>query len=70
MDGNKDDAEKCIQIALKALSAGDKEKTRRFLLKAQKLYPSKKASGTKVGFDFNSSLYFSSENQKTREERG
>ncbi|XP_005106865.2 dnaJ homolog subfamily B member 12 [Aplysia californica] len=44
MDGNKDESEKCISIALRALSAGDKEKANRFLLKAQRLYPSKKAT--------------------------
>ena len=43
MDGNKDESEKCIQIALKYVRSGDKEKALKFLGKAQKLYPSKKA---------------------------
>lgn len=43
MEGNRDEAEKCIHIATKALEAGDKEKTLRFLNKAEKLYPTEKA---------------------------
>ncbi len=45
MEGNRDDSEKCISIALKSLKAGDKEKAIRFLNKAQRLFPSKKAEG-------------------------
>lgn len=43
MEGNRDEAEKCIHIATKALEAGDKEKALRFLNKAEKLYPTDKA---------------------------
>ncbi|MBN3271770.1 DJB14 protein, partial [Polyodon spathula] len=43
MEGNKDEAEKCILIARKALEAGDKEKALKFLNKAEKLYPTIKA---------------------------
>ncbi|XP_041075181.1 dnaJ homolog subfamily B member 14-like [Polyodon spathula] len=43
MEGNKDEAEKCILIARKALEAGDKEKALKFLNKAEKLYPTDKA---------------------------
>ncbi|XP_072050937.1 dnaJ homolog subfamily B member 12-like isoform X2 [Amphiura filiformis] len=43
MEGNRDDSEKCLNIALKSLQAGDKEKAIRFLNKAQRLYPTKKA---------------------------
>ncbi|XP_033871467.1 dnaJ homolog subfamily B member 14 [Acipenser ruthenus] len=43
MEGNKDEAEKCIVIARKALEAGDKEKALKFLNKAEKLYPTDKA---------------------------
>ncbi|TNM85863.1 LOW QUALITY PROTEIN: dnaJ homolog subfamily B member 14 [Takifugu rubripes] len=43
MEGNRDEAEKCIHIATKALEAGDKEKALRFLNKAEKLYPTEKA---------------------------
>ncbi|KAM6972389.1 dnaJ homolog subfamily B member 14 [Aplochiton taeniatus] len=43
MEGNRDEAEKCINIASKALEAGDKEKALKFLSKAEKLYPTDKA---------------------------
>ncbi|MGH0152509.1 UNVERIFIED_CONTAM: hypothetical protein FKN15_022322 [Acipenser sinensis] len=43
MEGNRDEAEKCILIARKVLEAGDKEKALKFLNKAEKLYPTDKA---------------------------
>nr|XP_023655201.1 dnaJ homolog subfamily B member 14 [Paramormyrops kingsleyae] len=43
MEGNRDEAEKCINIATKAFEAGDKEKALKFLNKAEKLYPTEKA---------------------------
>lgn len=43
MEGNRDEAEKCIKIATKALEAGDKDKALKFLNKAEKLYPTTKA---------------------------
>ncbi|KAL4640461.1 hypothetical protein GN956_G12781 [Arapaima gigas] len=43
MEGNRDEAEKCINIAIKAVEAGDKEKALKFLNKAEKLYPTEKA---------------------------
>lgn len=43
MEGNRDEAEKCINIATKALEAGDKEKALKFLNKAEKLYPTDRA---------------------------
>ncbi|XP_036372773.1 dnaJ homolog subfamily B member 14 [Megalops cyprinoides] len=43
MEGNRDEAEKCISIAIKALEAGDKERALKFLNKAEKLYPTDKA---------------------------
>ncbi|XP_045039637.1 dnaJ homolog subfamily B member 14 isoform X2 [Desmodus rotundus] len=39
MEGNRDEAEKCVEIAREALNAGDREKAQRFLQKAEKLYP-------------------------------
>lgn len=45
MEGNRDEAEKCINIATKALEAGDKEKAVKFLNKAEKLYPTDRAKG-------------------------
>ncbi|XP_059140446.1 dnaJ homolog subfamily B member 12-like isoform X2 [Physella acuta] len=44
MDGNKDESERCITIALQCISNGQKEKAKKFLLKAQRLFPTKKAS--------------------------
>ncbi|XP_074648299.1 dnaJ homolog subfamily B member 14-like [Tubulanus polymorphus] len=43
MDGNKDDSEKCINIAIKAINTGDIERALKFLNKAEKLYPSNRA---------------------------
>ncbi|XP_047222606.1 dnaJ homolog subfamily B member 14 [Girardinichthys multiradiatus] len=43
MEGNRDEAEKCINIATKVLEAGDKEKALKFLYKAEKLYPTDRA---------------------------
>lgn len=48
MEGNRDEAEKCINIATKALEAGDKEKALKFLNKAEKLYPTDRAKGSAV----------------------
>ncbi|PZC70598.1 hypothetical protein B5X24_HaOG215528, partial [Helicoverpa armigera] len=39
LDGNKDEAEKCIAIAQNAFTAGNMEKAEKFLLKAERLYP-------------------------------
>ncbi|XP_019717722.1 dnaJ homolog subfamily B member 14 [Hippocampus comes] len=43
MEGNRDEAEKCINIASKAIEAGDKEKALKFLHKAERLYPTARA---------------------------
>lgn len=43
IEGNKDEADKCIEIAQMAFSAGNHEKAEKFLLKAEKLYPSARA---------------------------
>lgn len=43
MEGNKDEAKKCLEIARRYLAKGDKEKAKRFLSKSQKLYPLKEA---------------------------
>ncbi len=48
MEGNRDEAEKCITIATKALEAGDEEKALKFLNKAEKLYPTSKAKGMTI----------------------
>ncbi|XP_078660585.1 dnaJ homolog subfamily B member 12-like isoform X1 [Branchiostoma floridae x Branchiostoma belcheri] len=43
MEVNRDEAERCIDIAEKYIRAGDREKAVKFLYKAEKLYPSQKA---------------------------
>lgn len=45
MDGNKDEAERCIEMAEGFLNAGNHEKAEKFLLKAERLYSTKKAKG-------------------------
>ena len=48
MEGNRDDSEKCLRVAEKYLRAGDKEKALKFLNKAERLYPSKRAKGMRI----------------------
>ncbi|XP_068625977.1 dnaJ homolog subfamily B member 14 [Battus philenor] len=43
IEGNKDEADRCIEIAQNAFSAGNVEKAERFLLKAERLYPTTRA---------------------------
>ncbi|XP_054634720.1 dnaJ homolog subfamily B member 14 [Dunckerocampus dactyliophorus] len=43
MEGNRDEAEKCVNIASKAMEAGDNEKALKFLHKAEKLFPTNRA---------------------------
>lgn len=45
MDGNKDEAQRCINIALKAAKGGDLQRAEKFLRKADTLYPSQRAKG-------------------------
>nr|XP_019956729.1 PREDICTED: dnaJ homolog subfamily B member 14-like [Paralichthys olivaceus] len=43
MEGNRDEAERCLNIATSALEAGDKEQAVKFLNKAQRLFPTDRA---------------------------
>ncbi|NP_997824.1 dnaJ homolog subfamily B member 12a [Danio rerio] len=43
MDSNKDEADRCIEIAIAALRDNEQDKARRFLEKAQRLFPTDKA---------------------------
>lgn len=45
MDGNKDEANRCINIALEAAKLGNLQRAEKFLRKADSLYPSQKAKG-------------------------
>lgn len=46
MDSNKDEAERCIKIALNAISNNQQDKARKFLDKAQRLFPTEQAKST------------------------
>lgn len=46
MEGNKDESERCIKIAQKYIATGDTDKALKFLSKAERLFPSKRAKGT------------------------
>lgn len=45
MEVNKDEAERCIDIAVKAIQSNEADKAKRFLEKAQRLFPTEKAHG-------------------------
>lgn len=45
MEGNRDEADRCIEIGIKALSEGKIEKAEKFFTKADNLYPTDKAKG-------------------------
>ncbi|XP_037950409.1 dnaJ homolog subfamily B member 12 [Teleopsis dalmanni] len=43
MDGNKDEANRCIEIGVQALSEGKFQKAEKFLIKAEQLFPTQRA---------------------------
>lgn len=45
MEGNKDEAERCIEFAERFILEGKKDKAEKFLLKAERLFPTQKAKG-------------------------
>lgn len=45
MDSNKDEAERCMELAERYLREKKYEEAEKFVRKAQKLYPTKKAEG-------------------------
>jgi len=49
MDGNKDEAQRCIDFAVQALAEGKIEKAEKFLLKAEKLFPTDNAKSKDNG---------------------
>ena len=60
MEGNKDEAEKCLSFAKKFALNGNIEKAIKFLNKSIKLYPTEKAEGKlhiKTGFIAPNTLY-------------
>ncbi|XP_070545453.1 dnaJ homolog subfamily B member 14-like [Ptychodera flava] len=72
MDGNKDESERCIEIAQKCIAQGLREKAVKFLQKAERLYPSKRAkvlleSLSKNGSSVGSHQTKSGQNEKQKE---
>ena len=45
MEGNRDEALRCLEIAKNALAQGDKNKAKKFIFKADKLFPTPQAKG-------------------------
>lgn len=45
MEVNKDEAERCIEFAERFILEGKKDKAEKFLLKAERLFPTQKAKG-------------------------
>lgn len=45
MEVNKDEAERCIELARKYFTEKNKEKAEKFLQKAERLFPTKEAKG-------------------------
>lgn len=43
MEGNKDEAERCVELGEKYMAEGKYDKAEKFLSKAQKLFPTSKA---------------------------
>lgn len=46
MEGNKDEALRCVELAEKYLAEGKYDKAEKFLQKGQKLFPTSKAEST------------------------
>lgn len=46
-DGNKDEADKCFNLAQKYFQEGNRDKAIRFAQKAERLYPTQRAAGEK-----------------------
>lgn len=48
MDSNRDEADRCIEIAITHIEQKKFDKARKFLEKAERLYSSQKAKGSKL----------------------
>lgn len=51
MEGNKDEAVKCLEFARRFLAKGDREKAKKFILKSKKLYPLEEAESKSCGIN-------------------
>jgi hypothetical protein len=45
MESNKDESDRCINLAKKHIDTGDLDKAVKFLQKAERLFPSQRAKG-------------------------
>lgn len=48
MEGNRDEAIKCRELAEKYIREGNRDKALKFLQKSQRLYPSKDVEGERI----------------------
>lgn len=48
MEVNKDEAERCVELAKKYIKEKNKEKAEKFLQKAERLFPTKEAKGSSI----------------------
>jgi len=49
MDSNREEGERCIHLAERLLELGEVEQALKYLNKAERLYPSKRAKGNNKG---------------------
>lgn len=48
MEGNKDEADRCMEIAKKYIEEGNGDKAKKFLQKAERLFPTDKAKSRDI----------------------
>jgi len=48
MEGNRDESERCIKLAEDYIKLGLTDKAKKFLQKAEQLYPSRQAKGMRT----------------------
>ncbi|KAL2083585.1 hypothetical protein ACEWY4_021358 [Coilia grayii] len=70
MDSNKDEAERCINISIEALRNNDQDKARRFLEKAQRLFPTSKAQSLLDTIEQNGNSHSTEENSNGDSDAG
>lgn len=46
MEGNKDEADRCVEIGITALKTGNTERAEKFFRKAENLYPMQRTKST------------------------
>jgi len=48
MDSNRDESERCIELAKNLIKSNEYQKALKYLIKAEKLFPSKQAKGLSI----------------------